>query len=80
MCDTKEELYKKIINNYKEPLIWYFDYYRNNNFDYYRNNKIVMYDKNEEPQITFIILYKNNDKYFINFGYIYHYSDNDGYR
>lgn len=39
----------------------------------------VMYGKNKEPQITFIILYKNNDKYFINFGYIYHYSDNDGY-
>ena len=71
MCDTKEELYKKIINTYKEPLIWYFDYYR--------NNITVMYGENEEPQITFIILYKNNNKYFIDFGYTYRHGDNDGY-
>jgi hypothetical protein len=69
--DTKKELYTKIIDNYIEPLIWFFDYYRNNRF--------LMYSENEEPQITFIILYKNNHNYFIDIGYVFHYSDNDGY-
>ena len=57
LYDTKEELYTEIIDNYIEPLIWYFNYYRNNRF--------LMYSENEETQIKFIILYKNNYKYFI---------------
>ena len=57
MCDTKEHVYKKLIDSYTNPLIWYF------------NNIIMRYGKNEEPNITFIILYKSNGSYFIDIGY-----------
>lgn len=74
MCDTKEELYEKIKSYYKNPLLWYFDYDQ--------NNDILMYGDNEDPKITFVILYKSNisDLNIIDIGYIYKFGDYDGHR
>jgi hypothetical protein len=65
--DTLGETYTDLIKTYKEPLIW--------KFDYNKHNRISMYGDNDDPESTFIIFYKDNNKYFIDAGYCYEYGD-----
>ena len=78
MYQTKEQTYKQLlqinyIQNNAEPLKWSFIYDTYNCIAIYRN----FYD---EPKITFYVFYKYEEKFFIDFGYVYESVDTEDSR
>jgi len=76
----KGETYSELIQKYEDPLMWSFDLDEDIRLDVctyksYYNGKL--YDTIGDERVTFLIFYKNADKYCIDLGYVYQSVDVD---
>lgn len=76
----KGETYSELIQKYEDPLMWSFDMDDDTRLDVctcrsYYNGKL--YDTLGDERVTFLIFYKDADKYFIDLGYVYQSVDAD---
>jgi hypothetical protein len=69
--EQMEEKTKEIINTYKHPLIWKFDFDIGDNCKYMYGNYSV------NLKNTFFVFYEINDEYYIDIGCCYKYGDYD---
>lgn len=72
--------YSELIQKYEDPLMWSFDMEDDTRLDIctcrsYYNGKL--YDTIGDERVTFLIFYKDADKYFIDLGYVYQSVDTD---